>query len=109
MFKLGEPVKLIGRSTEGFENGSIYLIAKIDGDIVYIQNHNTRRYGYRHCDIVKINQDLGLREKFAGMAMQGILSGNITQLLGDDITSDSIACLAVDCADELIKALNEKQ
>lgn len=49
-----------------------------------------------------------LREKFAGMAMQGILSGTIRQLLGDDITSDRIACFAVLCADELIKALNEK-
>lgn len=107
MFKLGEPVKLIGRSTEGFENGSIYLVAKVDGDIVYIQNHNTRRYGYRHCDLAKLNQDL-LRDKVAAMAMQGVLSGNISQLLGDDITSDRIAFFAIECADELIKALNEK-
>lgn len=56
---------------------------------------------------LKSQQEL-LREKFSGMAMQGILSGNISQLLGDDITSDRIACLAIDCTAELIKALNEK-
>lgn len=49
-----------------------------------------------------------LREKFAGMAMQGILSGDLFTLIGNDHSTDNIACFAIQCADELIKALNEK-
>jgi hypothetical protein len=51
---------------------------------------------------------LSKREKFAGMAMQGILSGDLKELLGDGIGSDNIALFAIQCADALIKALNEK-
>lgn len=51
------------------------------------------------------SETLTKREKFAGMAMQGILAGRnreaVTEIRG-------LVEIAIECAEELIKALNEK-
>jgi hypothetical protein len=53
---------------------------------------------------------LSKREKFAGMAMQGILSADPENIFGQKyVSSEMIANYSVECAYALIKALNESK
>ena len=48
---------------------------------------------------------LSKREHFAAMAMQGILSGNISMPSGGKVTGADVSIIAVQAADALLKAL----
>lgn len=65
-------------------------------------NESTSGYGYATTYSSYERVGLTKREYFAALAMQGILSGKI------QIDSIFVADYSVECADELIEALNKK-
>ena len=64
-------------------------------------NESATGYGFANQHIKHCENGLTKREYFAALAMQGILSGKI------QINSMFVADYSVECADELIEALNK--
>lgn len=55
------------------------------------------------------NSGLTKREHFASMAMQGIMSGTMSKADGSNITGADLSMIAVQAADALLAALEDKQ